>query len=119
MFFKKNSFQNIKNNWNQLNDIAQIDEIVALSYQQKIIIFKHSTRCSISIMALKSFEKSFDFNNENYKTYYLDLLSYRNISNEITNIFKVTHHSPQILLIENGNCCLHASHEAISEMIFL
>ena len=119
MFFKKShTNQNFNNHWIHLNELAQLEDVISLSYQQKIVIFKHSTRCSVSIMALKSFESGFNFNNENYQYYFLDLLSYRDISNEITNKFNVIHQSPQVLVIINGLCKIHASHEAISEMVF-
>jgi len=45
--------------------------------------------------------------------YYLDLLNYRDISNEIATRFNVVHQSPQILGIKNGVCVYHASHENI------
>ncbi|MFY7810815.1 MAG: bacillithiol system redox-active protein YtxJ [Flavobacterium sp.] len=116
MFFNNKSKQNTKNNWNQLTDISQLDEIDQLSVQQKIIIFKHSTRCSISMMALKSFENSFDFTNKHFQAFLLHLLTYRTISNHIASKYNITHQSPQILVIEKGICTLHASHEAICEL---
>jgi bacillithiol system protein YtxJ len=119
MFFKKSpTNQNFNNHWIHLNELAQLEDIITLSYKQNIVIFKHSTRCSISIMGLKSFERNFDFKNKNYQSYFLDLLSYRNISNEISNKFNVIHQSPQVLVIVNGLCNIHASHESISEMVF-
>ena len=46
--------------------------------------------------------------------YYLDLISYRNVSNEIAERFQVYHESPQILLIKDGDCYHDASHLDIS-----
>ena len=46
--------------------------------------------------------------------YYLDLLSHRDISNEVATIFSVEHASPQVLLIKNGVCIYNASHSNIS-----
>jgi len=46
--------------------------------------------------------------------YYLDLLTYRPISNEIAEKFSVTHQSPQILVIKNGNAVFNNSHHSIS-----
>ena len=44
---------------------------------------------------------------------FLDLITYRSISNQLADDFNVEHQSPQILLIKNGNCVYHASHNAI------
>jgi bacillithiol system protein YtxJ len=48
------------------------------------------------------------------KPYLLDLLANRNISNHIVDVFGITHESPQILLIADGKCIYHNSHNAIS-----
>jgi bacillithiol system protein YtxJ len=45
--------------------------------------------------------------------YYLDLLEFRPISNEIAGRFGVMHQSPQIILIKNGNAVYTASHSDI------
>lgn len=98
--------------WIDLNRLEQLDEIVAASNQQPILIFKHSTRCAISRMALKDFEKQFKLD-QLMACYFLDLLAHREISNAIAHRFTVVHQSPQLLLIKNGECIYHVSHGAI------
>ena len=99
-------------NWYQLTDIQQLDELKEASFLEPVLFFKHSTRCSISVMALNRFEREwYDYN---FKAYLLDLLSYRDVSDAIADVFEVEHQSPQILLIKNGNCVFHQSHNAIS-----
>jgi bacillithiol system protein YtxJ len=83
-----------------------------LSHQQPVIIFKHSTRCSISRMALKQFENEFDLEGR-VTPYFLDLLNHRDISNEIATRFDVYHQSPQLLLIKEGKSICDASHSDI------
>ncbi|QQL48998.1 bacillithiol system redox-active protein YtxJ [Mucilaginibacter ginkgonis] len=78
------------------------------------IIFKHSTRCSISMMARRKFEMDWDRINEEIPLYFLDLLKFRNISAEIAERFHVHHESPQLLLIKEGECILDQSHGGIS-----
>ncbi len=95
----------------ELNTQNQIIEINDLSASKPIIIFKHSTRCSISSAALNRFEKVYA--NENaaeMPVYYLDLIKFRDISNLIAQHYQVEHQSPQTLLIQNGKCTHHASH---------
>lgn len=98
--------------WRQLTDLGQLNEIVDLSNNQAVLIFKHSTRCSISRMALKNFEKEFDLEDK-IIPYFLDLLNHRDISNEIASRFEVVHQSPQLLLIKNGSVIYHDSHSGI------
>ncbi len=46
----------------------------------------------------------------NVKPYFLDLISYRSVSNKIQDAFYVEHQSPQVLVIKNGRCVYNASH---------
>ncbi|MEN9875523.1 MAG: bacillithiol system redox-active protein YtxJ [Bacteroidota bacterium] len=101
-----------KINWIELTDLGQLNEIMDLSHQQPVAIFKHSTRCSISRMALKQFENEFDLEGS-ITPYFLDLLNHRDISNEIATRFEVYHQSPQLLLIKEGKSIYDASHSDI------
>lgn len=103
--------------WHQLTELSQLNDIITTTKQSAekltVLIFKHSTRCSISSMALNRLESRWK-DSELVKPYYLDLLNYRDISNEIAHVFGVEHQSPQVLLIQNGKCFYHASHTDIS-----
>ncbi len=101
-----------KINWIPLTLIGQLDEIVAFSSQKPVVIFKHSTRCSISRMALKRFESEYDLD-DTVAVYFLDLLEHRDISNEIASRFGVYHQSPQLLLIKDGKSVYDVSHSDI------
>ncbi|MFQ6602747.1 bacillithiol system redox-active protein YtxJ [Flavobacterium sp. C3NV] len=99
-------------NWTELTDIAQLLEVTAISSEKPVVIFKHSTRCSISRMALKQFEREYDLN-ETVDAYFLDLIAHRDISNEIASRFNVYHESPQLILIKNGQAVYDVSHSDI------
>ena len=99
-------------NWVQLTNLGQLNEIQEISNQKPVIIFKHSTTCSISRMALKNFEKEFDLQNK-IEAYFLDLLNFRAISNEVATKFEVVHQSPQLLLIKNEKSVYDVSHDRI------
>jgi len=124
MGFIKNLFSNSEstsdsNNrlpWVFLNSIPQLDDIKEVSQTKTVLIFKHSTRCGVSSMALKDFEKQFQ-PSENMVIYFLDLLAHRDISDAIATQFRVQHQSPQLLVIENGVCAKHASHYQIGELL--
>lgn len=102
-----------KTQWNYLTAVSQLDQVVEDSKTQKVIVFKHSTRCSISASVLNKFEKQVG---EGYKLYFLDLISHRDISAAIADKFQVVHQSPQALLIEDGKVTQHDSHYGILEL---
>ena len=102
-----------KMNWNALTDLEQLNEIISLSNEKPVVIFKHSTRCSISRMALKQFENNFNFSDK-VTPYFLDLIAHRDISNEIASRFGVNHQSPQLILIKDGKATYTVSHSDIA-----
>jgi bacillithiol system protein YtxJ len=67
-------------------------------------------------MVIKQFEKLFTEENQHLKVYYLDLLNYRDISNEIAVKFQVMHQSPQLIVVRNGTAVHHASHNDITQV---
>ena len=86
--------------WISLTSSAQLADIIEKSKHQPQLIFKHSTRCSISSMAKNRLERTTP--PENIDFYYLDLISYRELSTKIAEDFDVFHESPQVILIKNG-----------------
>lgn len=98
--------------WINLTDLAQLNTIK--NHESYSVIFKHSTRCSISMMAKRRFELDWDELPKNINFYFLDLISHRDISAAIAEMFQVHHESPQLLLIHNGECILDSSHGDIS-----
>ena len=98
--------------WRQLTDLGLLNEIVEVSNEKLVLIFKHSTRCSISRYSLKQFENEFAFQDK-IIPYFLDLIEFRDISNEIAQRFGVIHQSPQIILIKKGKAIYDTSHESI------
>jgi bacillithiol system protein YtxJ len=99
--------------WIQLTELQQLDDIINLSSETPVLIFKHSTRCSISRFALKNFEAEYAIEEEKLKPYFLDLLEHRDISNEIASRFGVMHQSPQVILIRDGKAIYNTSHSDI------
>lgn len=98
-------------NWIFLTSEEQLGQIIEKSATVPQVIFKHSTRCSISSMVLDRLERSkapeaVDF-------YYLDLIAHRGLSNKIAEMFHVHHESPQVLLVKNGECTYDESHMGI------
>ena len=95
-----------------LCSIKDLEVAIESSYKDPVVLFKHSTRCSISKMALYRVEGYISERLREY--YYLDLLSFREVSDLISQKFNLEHQSPQILLIKNGKLLYHESHNAIN-----
>lgn len=98
-------------NWNQLESVAQLEEFFSAQDGVIRVFFKHSTRCSISSMALNSFESNWEGEEENL--YFVDLLRFREVSNALAEQAKVIHQSPQAIVVRNGEVLYDASHSGI------
>lgn len=99
--------------WNILTETAQIEEIKANSFESPQLIFKHSYRCGVSSMALKQWERSVNQQPLPAEQHIVDVVKDRMLSRDIAEVFRITHESPQILLISNGKCIFNSSHEDI------
>ena len=103
--------------WIPLTSETQVQEIVEKSSSIPQVIFKYSSRCSISDMVKDKLEREsapilVEF-------YFLDLIAYRSLSDKVSRVFQVHHESPQILLIKNGECVYDESHWNIRMDIIL
>ncbi len=99
--------------WQKLTSVDQLDSIVKESKDTPVSIFKYSTRCGISRMVLRQFERDYDLDIDQMKLYFLDLIAFRNISDEISIKFQVMHESPQLIVVKNGVAVANASHYEI------
>jgi bacillithiol system protein YtxJ len=98
-------------NWNNLENLAQLKQLQQESDEHYVLIFKHSRSCSTSRMSLDRLQRN--WNSEemvSVKPYFLDLLSYREISNTIATTFGIQHESPQVIVIKNGKPIFNCSH---------
>lgn len=101
--------------WIKLENSAQLEDIKAKSEEKPVLIFKHSSRCSISGMTFDRLMRNWkeeDF--DKVTPYFLDLIRFRDISNQIAQEFGVYHQSPQIIIIKNGQAVYDNSHMGIS-----
>lgn len=97
--------------WIILDSEEQLKDIDQKSFEKPQLIFKHSTRCSISsVIKTRLYKKELP---EGIDFYYLDLIANRAVSNKIATQYGVEHESPQILLIKDGKCILDESHSSI------
>ncbi|MEO8112121.1 MAG: bacillithiol system redox-active protein YtxJ [Ginsengibacter sp.] len=98
-------------NWIPLQTEEQLNEIKARSANKPQVIFKHSIRCSISSMAKSRLDRNEQPQDLDF--YYLDIINHRGVSNKIAKDFEVLHQSPQVLIINDGQCVYDESHSGI------
>jgi len=99
--------------WVKLTSPEQLDELIARSSEVPVLLFKHSTSCSISAMAISRFEGRWKADESTCIPVYLDLLAYRSISNLIAEKTGVVHQSPQAILLKDGVPVYSATHGSI------
>jgi bacillithiol system protein YtxJ len=103
--------------WLHLSSEDQLEEINQRSFDPQlmgVLLFKHSTRCSISSAALNRLERNWKLSNETFPAFYLDLLNNRLLSMKIADYYSIEHQSPQVLVIKNGKCIYSTSHSDIN-----
>ncbi len=100
-------------NWKHLTSIDDLDNAIASSKLNTVVLFKHSTRCSISRMALKMFESGWDDSLGEVEAHFLDLIAHRDVSAAIAEKLDVIHQSPQMLVLQAGKSVHHANHSSI------
>ncbi|WP_211356781.1 bacillithiol system redox-active protein YtxJ [Phaeodactylibacter luteus] len=101
-------------NWIPLDSREKLAAIKRHSEDTPCVIFKHSTRCSISALAKNRLDKGWKLPESDVLPYFLDLIAYRDLSNAIALEYGVRHESPQVLVIREGRCVYEASHMGIS-----
>lgn len=102
--------------WIDLNSMDQLNAIMEKSKTKPQFIFKHSTRCGVSRMVISQFKRDYQLSKNDADLYYLDLLAYRTVSNEIADRFQVMHQSPQLVVVRNGVVVAHESHSGINNI---
>ena len=101
-------------NWTTLSQLSDLPELAEKSHQIPCLIFKHSTKCSISYIVKHRLESNWPFSQQELMPYYLDLIAHRAVSNGVADFFQVHHESPQVILVWKGEVLLDASHLDIS-----
>ena len=98
----------------EVNDLTGLDALFAESQDVPVLLFKHSTACPISAAAYRRVAEYLEEEGEAAPPCYLvKVIEARPVSNTVAERLGVTHQSPQILLVDKGQCRWNASHGAI------
>jgi bacillithiol system protein YtxJ len=93
--------------------VAHLDDIHRLGrFRGGILVFKHSTRCSISTAAHHRLTKWL-LDHPEVEVGYVDVIAQRPLSNELAGAWKVEHQSPQLLWFRTEEDVHHTSHFGI------
>lgn len=111
-FFPSDNFNQV--GWKVLDSMEGLEEVLNRSHETPVVIFKHSISCGISAMVKDQLFASWDLKPDEVEFYYLDLITYRPVSNAIASRLGVVHQSPQTILIKDGKAVASDSHYSIS-----
>ena len=87
---------------------AQWQGLLDQSMNESVFLFKHSTRCGVSSMVLRRFEKQMQERNKKY--FFLNILANRNLSDWIADELNIRHESPQLIVLKDGKVIAYDSH---------
>ena len=99
--------------WRHIEAVGQLNEILVASSDVPQLIYKHSTRCGVSSIVRKQLDGAWAHEGK-IMPWHLDLIAFRNISNEIADKFGIQHQSPQIIVLVDGQAVMHVSHSPLS-----
>ena len=84
-----------------------------LHHTGPVFIYKHSTRCSVSLFAMKRLLLLDTTQNETWV--YIDVVAQRPLSLALAEELNILHESPQLILLSEGNVLAHGSHHQVTE----
>ena len=87
-----------------------VDALLRASHEAPLVIFKHSTSCSISHLAKSRLDRALRADDLALPVHYLDLLRHRDVSNYVAEALGVRHESPQVIIVDRGRAGYVATH---------
>jgi bacillithiol system protein YtxJ len=99
--------------WEKISDPSQVDSILEASKEKPQLIYKHSHRCSVCFVAKGTLEQVAEGILSHADMYFLNVVNNREASNFVARELDLRHESPQVMVIDNKEVVLHASHGGI------
>jgi len=97
-----------------MEDLAAVDDAVALSHAGPVIVFKHSATCGTSAMAHEEVEDLVAAQAADTPIFIVPVHARRPVSNAIAARFGIRHESPQVLILNRGRVVWSASHHRVT-----
>jgi bacillithiol system protein YtxJ len=98
----------MENHFIRITDTKSYEDLVTVSKERPVVIFKHSLTCPISAAAYDQMDR---FDGE---VALIEVQRARELSREIENRLGVAHQSPQVIVLRNGQVVWDASHFSIT-----
>ena len=98
----------------ECRDEADWAALVKASHNRPVLLFKHSTRCSISASRWPVFQ-GFAAKQLRVDCHRLMVIENRSLSMQVAQAIGVEHESPQVILLHRGKAVWHTSHWSITE----
>ncbi|KFZ40429.1 MULTISPECIES: bacillithiol system redox-active protein YtxJ [Thermoactinomyces] len=93
---------------------GQLEEVLA-GYD-RLLLFKHSTRCPVSAQAFDEFQRFLKNTDADRRVpaAVVHVIEQREVSDAVSERFGIRHESPQVMWIKDGKVCWHTSHSNIT-----
>jgi len=98
--------------WQPLSGSQDWQALIDSSFQEPVLVFKHSPRCGTSAYVRDRLASALSL--ETLTFHEVDVIRDRSLSRQIAESVAVHHESPQILLLKNGECVWAEDHMTIS-----
>lgn len=105
--------------WSVITQKEEVEKIIEASRERPQLIYKHSHRCSVCIMAREAIEESAEALSEQMDLHFVNVIHQRDISNHIASSLGIRHESPQAILMDGGEVAWHGSHWQIKSKSIL
>ena len=101
----------------KLRDLATWQKLLQQSHEEPVIILKHSNTCPISATAYQKLQQAEMSGEISLPIYVVIVQISPEVSQKIAEDLKVTHESPQLLIIKEERLIYQASHDFIDPTI--
>ena len=94
--------------FNDINDSQELEAIFQKSFEEPVLLFKHSIACPISASAYQAIAQA------DAEINIIVVQHARDVSNALAEKTGIRHESPQAIILKDGEAIYHASHYNIS-----
>lgn len=97
----------------EIKTSSDFEELIKSSSERPVFFLKHSTRCPVSDWALTEFKLAAGEIGDGAQFAWLDLITHRDVSDEIARTTGIPHESPQLFWIVDGEVRGTVTHEEV------
>jgi bacillithiol system protein YtxJ len=111
MSLVSNDEAGLKLDWSYFRTTVDVDN--AIKSETPVLFFKHSHKCGLSTLILEDFEREWKVSKEKCKIVMINVWDQRDLSNYISSRLDITHHSPQVIVVQNNKVLYQNTHGKI------